>query len=70
LIVRAVGVNASAPGAKATCVACRARAGGLRSGSPAASVAGRTTLTQPQGRGEATPPRIPLFSARGGQAVW
>jgi len=32
LIVRAVGVNASATGAKATCVACRARAGGLRRG--------------------------------------
>jgi len=32
LIVPAVGVNASATGAKATCVACRARAGGLRSG--------------------------------------
>jgi len=30
LIVRAVGVNASATAAKATCVACGARAGGLR----------------------------------------
>ncbi len=42
LIVRAMGVNASATAAKATCVACGARESGRRSGEPAASVAGRT----------------------------
>ena len=47
LIVRVVGVTAAAPDAKATCVAGRARAGRLRIGSPAASGAGRTTLTWP-----------------------
>jgi len=39
------GAAAWRAGAKATCVACRSRPGGLRIGSPAASVAGRTTLT-------------------------
>jgi len=47
LIVRAVGVNAPATAAQATCVACGARERGLRSGEPAASVAGRTMVTWP-----------------------
>gem|GEM_PF-4787401 len=45
LTVRAVGVNASATAAKATCVACGARESDLRRGWPAASVTGWTTLT-------------------------